>query len=214
MVTIDREPVVANAELVADVMRFHGHTCPGAAVGIRVAEAALGAVGSHSRSNQIVAVVETNLCAVDPVQYLTGCTFGKRNLIHLDHGKNVFTFWQRSTDAGVRIVVQPDSAEATDPDYWSIHERIHEGTATDAEQSAFQEIQEARYHNIMGMDLDRLCYIQPAGEPPPRRNATLGPRPCTACGELTLGSYLRVAGQQELCAGCLARSVDREVSQT
>jgi formylmethanofuran dehydrogenase subunit E len=28
------------------------------------------------------------MCAVDAIRFLTGCTFGKGNLVHLDHGKN------------------------------------------------------------------------------------------------------------------------------
>ena len=45
---------------------------------------------------EIVAVVETEMCAVDAIQALTGCTFGKGNLIHRDWGKNAYTFFRRS----------------------------------------------------------------------------------------------------------------------
>ena len=190
-------------------MSFHGHLGPGAAIGIRVAEAALTVVGSHSRSNQIVAVVETNLCAVDPIQYLTGCTFGKRNLIHLDYGKNVFTFWQRSSLKGVRIIAQPDSAVAVDPEYWRIHERIHDHRATADEQSAFLETQEKRYNNIMQMDLGQICHIQASGGSPPGRVPATAPRPCSKCGEFTLGTHLRAFGRLELCEQCMAKSTDR-----
>lgn len=203
MTTTDEYSIATNAALVGEVMRFHGHQCPGAAIGIRVAEAALALLGSHSRSNQIVAVVETNLCAVDPIQYLTGCTFGKRNLIHLDHGKNVFTFWQRSSQQGARIVIQPDSTKATDPEYWRIHERIHDGTSTADEQSLFQNTQETRYHDIMQMDLGQICHIQTPIGPPPGRIPATAPRRCSECGELTLGTYLRTCGRQELCEECM-----------
>jgi formylmethanofuran dehydrogenase subunit E len=213
MTTTSGELRTVNAQIVNDVMRFHGHECPGAAVGIRVAEAALAVVGCHSRTNQITAVVETNLCAVDPIQYLTGCTFGKRNLIHLDHGKNVFTFWQRSSHASVRIVVLPDSVESTDPEFWNIHERIHEGAATDDEQSFFAKVQATRYRNILEMELNQLCRMEAALGPPPRRIGATAPTPCSSCGELTLGTHISITGEGELCRVCVLRSTREQVPQ-
>ncbi len=65
---------------VADVTRFHGHMCPGLAMGIRAAEVALTEIGPHAEDEEVVAVVETDMCGVDAIQALTGCTFGKGNL--------------------------------------------------------------------------------------------------------------------------------------
>ncbi len=73
---------------VEEIVRFHGHMCPGLAMGIRAAEIALREVGPHSSDEEVVAFTETDMCAVDAIQYLTGCTFGKGNLIHLERGKN------------------------------------------------------------------------------------------------------------------------------
>ena len=83
--------------------RFHGHSCPGLATGVRVAEIALREIGPHSTDEEVVCITETDNCAVDAIQYFTGCTFGKGNLIHLDHGKNVFTFIGRLDGKAVRI---------------------------------------------------------------------------------------------------------------
>ena len=41
----------------------------------------------RAADEEIVAVVETDMCGVDAIQFLTGCTFGKGNLIHRDWGK-------------------------------------------------------------------------------------------------------------------------------
>ena len=72
--------------------RFHGHSCPSLSMGIRVAEIALREIGPHSTDEEVVCTTETDHCGVDAIQYLTGCTFGKGNLIHRDHGKSVFAF--------------------------------------------------------------------------------------------------------------------------
>jgi formylmethanofuran dehydrogenase subunit E len=40
---------------------FHGHFCPGLAVGIRAAELALNEIGPHSKDEEVVAIVETDM---------------------------------------------------------------------------------------------------------------------------------------------------------
>ncbi|NTV15797.1 MAG: formylmethanofuran dehydrogenase, partial [Desulfobulbaceae bacterium] len=81
-----------------DAARFHGHTCPGLAFGFRVARVAIRELGlSRAEDEELVAVVENDSCAVDAIQVLTGCTFGKGNLIFRDHGKQVYTFFKRAT---------------------------------------------------------------------------------------------------------------------
>jgi len=58
-------------ETIDRVIDFHGHTCPGLAIGIRVSELALERLGTPE-SGKLVAVVETDMCGVDAVQFLTG----------------------------------------------------------------------------------------------------------------------------------------------
>ena len=42
-------------------VEFHGHMCPGLAVGVRAAEIALREIGPHAQDEEIVAVVETDM---------------------------------------------------------------------------------------------------------------------------------------------------------
>ena len=72
--------------------RFHGHSCPGLTMGIRVSEIALREIGPHSTDEEVVCITETDHCGVDAIQYLTGCALGKGNRIHQDHSKTIFTF--------------------------------------------------------------------------------------------------------------------------
>jgi formylmethanofuran dehydrogenase subunit E len=89
-------PQKLDEKTIDELQRFHGHMCPGLAIGIRASELALEEIGPHSKDEEIVAVVETDMCGVDAIQFLTGCTFGKGNLIHRDYGKNAFSFYRRS----------------------------------------------------------------------------------------------------------------------
>jgi len=87
-----------------DAIKFHGHECGGLTWGYKVAMFALEKLDfDRSSDEELVAIVENDSCAVDAIQVVTGCTFGKGNLIFLDHGKHVYTFFNRNTGRGIRI---------------------------------------------------------------------------------------------------------------
>ncbi len=89
-------------------VEFHGHECPGLALGYKVCEAAMEKLRLHfSKNEEIVCVTENDACGVDAVQVLTGCSLGKGNLIYRDGGKQAFTFFNRSTGEKVRIILKP-----------------------------------------------------------------------------------------------------------
>ena len=54
-------------EVIEQTIKFHGHSCPGLALGIRASEWALTEFG-RAVDEDIIAVVETDMCAVDAVQ--------------------------------------------------------------------------------------------------------------------------------------------------
>jgi formylmethanofuran dehydrogenase subunit E len=79
-------------------------------MGYRMTRAALHALGTaRSEDEEIVAVVENDACGIDAVQFLSGCTFGKGNLIFLDYGKPVYTFYSRHSGEGVRVAWRTDA---------------------------------------------------------------------------------------------------------
>ena len=91
-------------ELWQSAVKFHGHECKGLAWGYKVATFAMEKLGiDRSSDEELVAIVENDTCAVDGIQVVTGCTFGKGNLIFKDYGKHVYTFFNRNTGKGIRI---------------------------------------------------------------------------------------------------------------
>lgn len=91
-------------------VNFHGHACPGLAMGYRAAIYGLELLEipmARARDEEIVCVSENEACGVDAIQSLTGCTAGKGNLLFLPLGKIAYTFFNRSTGKGVRIVSRP-----------------------------------------------------------------------------------------------------------
>ena len=90
-------------QIIDATIDFHGHNCPGLVIGIRVAELARHELDIHMTSNGLC-VTETDMCGVDAIQFLTGCSFGKGNLIHRDYGKSAFTFFNRDIQKGFRAL--------------------------------------------------------------------------------------------------------------
>ncbi len=89
-----------------DLVAFHGHSCPGLAMGYRMTKAALSFLSnSRSKDEEIVAITENDACGVDALQYLSGCTFGKGNLVFKDYGKQVFTLYNRKSKRGVWVAL-------------------------------------------------------------------------------------------------------------
>ena len=84
---------------------FHGHQCPGLALGVRLCDYVRERLGlGFSPDEELVCIAETDACPLDAVQVLLGCTFGKGNLLYTPTGKSAYTFYSRATGQGVRVV--------------------------------------------------------------------------------------------------------------
>jgi len=86
---------------------FHGHECPGLAIGVKACEAVIEKMGvSPAFDEEIVCITENDACGVDAVQALMGCTMGKGNLIYKATGKQAFTFIHRESGKAMRFYLK------------------------------------------------------------------------------------------------------------
>lgn len=93
-------------------VEFHGHSCPGLAIGFKAAQAAREKMGlSFSADEEFVCVTENDACGVDAIQLLTGCSLGKGNLIYRGTGKMAFSFFNRKNGESLRMIVKPSARE-------------------------------------------------------------------------------------------------------
>lgn len=94
------------------VVDFHGHACPGLAIGYKAVEAARAKMGViFSLDEEVVCVTENDACGVDAIQVLTGCSIGKGNLIYRGTGKMAFSFFKRKDGESLRMIVKPHPGE-------------------------------------------------------------------------------------------------------
>lgn len=189
------------AEELARIVEFHGHMCPGLALGIQAAQIALREIGAHAQDEEVVATVETDMCAVDAIQFLTGCTFGKGNLVHRDLGKNAYTFWRRSDGKAIRISGRP-GVRRRDPEYQELFERLGTGRATPAERNRLWELHHDRSAAILAMQPDELFTVVPVDDAPPRKARVHVSVECDSCREETMETRLRLLRGKRLCPDC------------
>ena len=183
------------------VISFHRHSCPGLSIGIRASELAHRELGDLP-DGQLVCITETDMCGVDAVQYLTGCTFGKGNLIHRDYGKMAFTFFDRKTGQGFRCLLKHGARGDMEEEISSLQRKIAKGDASEAEQARLGELRQQMEDRIMALDLDDLFEVMAPKEQMPRSARILASLVCEECGEATMESRTRRFAGQTLCQPC------------
>jgi formylmethanofuran dehydrogenase subunit E len=184
-------------------IEFHGHECPGLHIGIRAAELALRELG-HSRDIDLVAVSETDMCGVDAIQCLTGCTYGKGNFIHRDLGKMAFSFYDRASGKGLRALLRPEARGAMDDEIGPLTAKTMDGSATDADRTRLGELRVLLQQRFMDLSLEEMFEVTPLTLGAPRPAKILTSHACDQCGELTMESRTRRFAGQTLCIPCFA----------
>ncbi len=188
-----------NSDDLRDVIQFHGHFCPGLALGYRVAKAALRELeAERPQDEELVAIVENDSCAVDAIQFITGCTFGKGNFIFRDYGKHVYTFFNRRTGKGIRV---SEDYRGFDDD-----QRFPQlKSRQDAGEDVARELQMYKMEkaaSILKAEEKEIMKITPVTEPPPHEARIRGSVRCAVCGEKLMESRGRVRKGGIVCIPC------------
>jgi formylmethanofuran dehydrogenase subunit E len=186
-------------EDLRDTIQFHGHLCPGLALGYRVAKAALRELGAdRPQDEELVAIVENDSCAADAIQFITGCTFGKGNLIFHDFGKHVYTFYNRRTGKGIRISENYRGFDG-DQRFTDLKKRQEAGENVLQDMEAFKMEKAAAILNAEGKE---LLTITPATVALPHEARIHGSVRCANCGEKFMESRGRVKYGKIVCIPC------------
>ena len=172
-------------EDLQECVAFHGHLCPGVVIGYCAAKLGMRELPARRAGDEeLIAIVENDTCAVDAVQVLTGCTFGKGNLYFRDYGKMVFTFATRCNGHSIRLRLRPARPPGIE---------------------AVPENRRRRYQ------IEHMLSQDPAGLFETRRDALASlpsaahireSLPCDACGEMVMSTRLRHRGGRSLCIPC------------
>src|SRR3990172_6015041 len=165
-----------------DVVEFHGHICPGLVLGYRVSMLALKELGERAIDEELVAIVENDSCAIDAIQVMTGCTFGKGNLIFKDYGKQVYTFMKRPSHEGLRIAVKGIASEETEGQK-QIWNKFISGDRSDDVLRSIKELKASKIQRILSADEEELFKIEHITLMLPHEAKIYPSVNCSLCGE-------------------------------
>jgi formylmethanofuran dehydrogenase subunit E len=184
-----------------DVIDFHGHICPGLALGYRVSTFALKELGKRANDEELVAIVENNSCAVDAVQVITGCTFGKGNLIFKDYGKQVYTFIKRPSGDGLRISVEWNPPEDTEEEK-HIWDRYMKGDRSDEVLKIIHNRRSRKIEMILRVEDEELFKVKKGKMDLPEEAKIYPSLRCSRCGEKVMEPRARIKDSKIACIPC------------
>ncbi len=171
-----------------ECITFHGHLCPGLTIGYLATQIGMRSMKlKRAADEELVCIAMSDGCAVDAIQYLTGCTLGKGNLIFQDYGKMVFLFLRRTKDNfgnGIRIALKGFPQRKTSSRSKSLSK----------EEAAL---------SMLKIHKERLFTVQRLKKYPiPEQARIFSSRPCASCAEPTMEPRLRVRDGKLLCPEC------------
>ena len=162
-----------------ELVKFHGHSCPGLAIGYRAALIAMENGFSKSEDEDLIAIVENNSCSVDAVQYLLSCTFGKGNLFYKDYGKQVFTIIKRESKDAIRISLKHFPREHL------------------SRENFFRLIMDSKAEDIFNVKNFKISESEF-----PEKAKIVNSFPCDICNEPTMETRLKISDNKKLCLSC------------
>jgi len=182
--------------------QFHGHVCPGLAIGYRIAKY----VKSHyprSEDEELVCIAENSSCSVDAIQALLGCTSGKGNLLFKDYGKQAFTFYSRDKDKALRIYFQGDLLKGME----ELRGKYLRGEASESEKREFERLREKIIQDILKARDEDILSVQEVDMPAPEKARIYPSRQCDQCGESFMEILGRTFNGKVLCQDCFQKLI-------
>jgi formylmethanofuran dehydrogenase subunit E len=184
---------------------LHGHFCPFLAIGVKASARALKELGvSSAGMEEVIAIVETNSCFSDGVQFVTGCSFGNNALIYRDFGKTAFTLAKRNGDA-LRITVKADSrflAEHEPQAAELFRKVVTERRGTEADQRSLSELWRQSAFKMLAVPDDELFDVNRVTVKVPAYARIFASVKCSVCGESVMEPCARIRDGKPVCISC------------
>jgi formylmethanofuran dehydrogenase subunit E len=186
------------------VVEFHGHVCPGLAIGYRVAKYVKGHC-DKSEDEELVAIVENNSCSVDAIQQMLSCTFGKGNMIFKDYGKQVFTFYCRGDGKALRVYFKGEMPKRMG----ELQEKRSKNQLTSSEHKELEGLRTSYIQHILSAGDDELLSVKSVDLPMPEKARIYPTLRCEECKENFMEIKGRTACGKVICMDCFEKLVNK-----
>ncbi len=181
---------------------FHGHVCMGLTIGYLASKLAIKLLKEkRADDEELFCITETDACCCDAIQVLTGCTFGKGNLIYRDIGKMAFTFGSRSTGEGVRLVLRPDISGVPEKEQF-LAQKIRVAKASSEEISEYEKLYETRSEALFDKGPEAFFTVEDMKIPSPSKARMAPSKMCDICGEAVMETKLTSINSLNYCRAC------------
>ena len=196
-------------DLLLGAGSIHGHFCPGLAMGVIAGAYGMKEFGlSNDGMEELLAIIETNNCFCDGIQFVTGCTIGNNALVYRDYGKTAVTFCRRD-GKGLRLAVKSDYREKLNqlvPEFTPLFQKVvTERKGDEADRTEFKKAAAKASFRLLEMpreDIITAATITIAiPEYAPIRESIV----CENCHESVMGSKILELEGKRLCRACAAR---------
>ena len=181
---------------------FHGHTCPGLAIGYRIAKY----VKEHyprSQDEELVCIAENKSCSVDAIQSMLGCTAGKGNLLFRDFGKQAFTFYSRDKNKALRIYFRGGIFEGMD----ELRQKMARGDLSPEDKERMAALRSQAIDKLLSARDEDILEVEEVEIPAPEKARIHPSLKCEECGEEFMEVLGRTAEGKVLCKDCFERLV-------
>lgn len=183
-----------------ECVKFHGHLCPGLALGYKASIFAMSALKREKASDEeIVAIVENDSCFVDAVQVITGCTFGKGNLIFRDYGKMVLVLMSRESGRGIRVSLK----NPISPPDEGLNVILQKGAqASEEEKLLIDDYREKKAIEILNSPFEKIFSVMEINLDPPPYARIFRSERCEICSEPVMATRLVEVDGKRVCIPC------------
>ncbi|KPV43863.1 FmdE family protein [Alicyclobacillus ferrooxydans] len=211
-VQLQHETHVSEEELKA-AQYFHGHKCPAVPQGLRAAHLAMDILGvNRARSGgELKAIVELGEhhfsgCFADGIQFATGCTFGKGNIVKNPLGKFAVTLVDPRTRRAVRVAVKYDRMMmCLDMPFFEQRKKgipPYEIDPKDVDP-LIQDVISHDWHDMFDVTTFENYPVQKASE-------SFDAVQCVDCKEMVVSNYAVALNGEFLCKTCFSTRVHRK----
>lgn len=187
---------------------LHGHFCPFLALGVLAGSHALSELDAAAPDmEETVAIVETNSCFSDGVQYVTGCTFGNNALIYRDFGKTAVTVASRK-GPGIRLYLTADDLiEEEYPEARKLFDKVvKEREGTEEEEREMKKRWREIGFDLVGRSVEELFKVERLESPEmPEYAPIYEDGYCESCGEKFMAPKGVEQNGKSLCRECASQ---------
>ncbi len=185
---------------------IHGHFCPGLSFGVIAGAYSLRELGIHSEGmEKLLAIVETNSCFSDGIQFVTGCTFGNNGLIYRDFGKTAVTVTRRD-GKGLRISLKPDAYALWDNKYPESKELFQkvvvERKGNDEDMRKLAGLFRRVSFEVIELDFESLFNVKKVQVEIPDYAPIYDSIICSKCGESIMAARIVEKDGEKFCIPC------------